>query len=220
MKKKILLCFCLVVSISAMAQHIQYGAAAGVTYYSMKGEATGYLNKALNFTNGIISTRPVTGFYSGGYVTIPVATNFSVEPGLYYSSKGYAITGKYALKGIDILSVNATASLRSSYIEIPVLLKVNFNGLQLFAGPQISYLTSARIKTAVGAAGINLLHTSMDITSQLNHWDAGVTGGIGYQFNNGVRITASYDRGLSKINNGQNIRVYNEGFKLGAGISF
>ena len=106
MKKKILLCFCLVVSISAMAQHIQYGAAAGVTYYSMKGEATGYLNKALNFTNGTISSRPVTGFYSGGYVTVPVATNFSVEPGLYYSSKGYAITGKYALKGIDILSVS------------------------------------------------------------------------------------------------------------------
>lgn len=51
MKKKILLCFCLVVSIASMAQHIQYGVAAGVTYYSIKGEASDNLNKGLNFTN-------------------------------------------------------------------------------------------------------------------------------------------------------------------------
>jgi len=220
MKMKILFCICLVVSVAAFAQRIQYGVGAGVTYFSIRGAATSNLNQALNFTNGIVTTRPVAGFYSGGYATFPVTDNFSVEPGLYYSSKGYAITGKYSVKGIDILSANATANLNTSYIELPLLLKANFNGLLLFAGPQIAYLTSARIKTTAGLAGINLFQSSLDITSQLNKWDAAIIGGIGYQFTNGLRITAAYERGLSKVDAAQNMVSYNEGFKVGAGISF
>jgi hypothetical protein len=60
----------------------------------------------------------------------------------------------------------------------------------------------------------------MDVTNQLNRLDIGVTGGVGYQFSNGLRITGSYERGLSKVDAGQNVRSYNQGFKIGAGISF
>lgn len=221
MKKKILLCSCLVISIASFAQRIQYGIGAGVSSYTIRGAAIGNLNQVLNFTNDIISTKPLTGFYSGGYATIPVATNLSVEPGVYYSTKGYAITGRYTpFKDIGILSANATASLRLSYIEIPILLKVQFNGLQVFAGPQIAYLAKAGIKTTAGLAGINFFHSTMNVTSQFNRWDAAITGGIGYQFTNGIRLTASYDRGLSKVDAGQNVKSYNQGFKVGAGISF
>jgi hypothetical protein len=219
MKKKILLSFSLFLSIASFAQ-IKYGVAAGVSSYSINGNAADNLKQVLSFTNGIVATRPVTGFYGGGYANIPLANNFSVEPGVYYSTKGYALTGAYTIKGIDILTADATAKLNSSYIEMPLLLKGNFNGLQIFAGPQLSYLTNASLNTSAGFAGINLINSKMDVTNQLNRLDIGVTGGMGYQFSNGLRITGSYERGLSKVDAGQNVKSYNQGFKIGAGISF
>jgi hypothetical protein len=59
----------------------------------------------------------------------------------------------------------------------------------------------------------------MNVTDQLKPLDAGITGGIGYQFANGIRISGSYERGLSKVDAGQNIKSYNQGFKIGAGIN-
>jgi opacity protein-like surface antigen len=220
MKKKILLSIALFVSAISFAQQIHFGVGGGITVYNMRGAAAGNLEQVLSFTDGIVSTGPVTGFYSGGYANIPLGNNLSVEPGLYYSTKGYAINGSYSIKGIGILNALASASLHSSYIEMPLLLKADFNGLQVFAGPQLSYLTNATIKTKAGLLGINLYKGSFDVSNQLNRWDAAITAGLGYQFTNGIRITAAYDRGLSKVDAGQNIKSYNQGFKIGAGMSF
>jgi Outer membrane protein beta-barrel domain len=220
MKKKILFSIGLFVSVTSFAQQIHYGVSGGITAYNMRGASTSNLEQVLSFTNGVVSTGPVRGFYGGGYTNIPVGNILSVEPGLYYSLKGYSITSSYSINGIGLLSANATASLRSSYIEMPILLKADFSGLQIFAGPQISYLTNSSIRSGVGLAGINLLHSNFDVTSQLNRWDAGITGGVGYQFTNGIRITGSYERELAKVDAGQNIKSYNQGFKIGAGFNF
>lgn len=220
MKKKILFSMSLFVSIASFAQQIHYGVGAGITSYNMRGAAAGNLNQVLSFTNGLVSTGPVTGFYGGGYANISVGNNLSVEPGLFYSTKGYSVNDAYAVKGINLLSANASASLHSAYIEMPLLLKADFNGLQVFAGPQLSYLTNAKVKTKAGLLGVNLYNGSIDVTNQLNRWDAAITGGVAYQFSNGIRLTASYDRGLSKVDAGQNIKSYNQGFKIGAGMSF
>ncbi|MBC7508911.1 MAG: PorT family protein, partial [Ferruginibacter sp.] len=160
------------------------------------------------------------GFYAGGFANIPVGNNFSVEPGLYYSAKGYEIAGTYSVKGIGLLSARASSRLQSNYIDMPVLLKADFNGLQLFAGPQISYLTKASLLTRAGVLGFNLLNNKIDVTSQLNRWDAVVVAGAGYKFNNGIRLTATYERGLSKVNAGQSLQTYNQGIKIGAAMSF
>lgn len=186
----------------------------------MRGQAVNNLQQLLNFTNNIITTKPVTGFYGGGYTNIPVGSNLSLEPGLYYSTKGYEISGSYSVKDISILTASATARLRTTYIDLPVLLKANFNGLQVFAGPQLSYLANANLNTKAGIAGFNLLNSSMDVTNQFNRWDAAVTGGVGYQFTNGLRFTATYERGLSKVDAGKHTQSYNEGFKMGAAFSF
>jgi hypothetical protein len=220
MKGKILLSLSLFFSIAAAAQKVQYGVAAGVSSYSIKGNAADNLKQVLDFTNGMVTTGPVMGYYAGGFITFPLGNHLSAEPGLYYSTKGYALKGSYTVKGIDILTADASAKLQSAYIEMPLMLKANFNGLQLFAGPQLSYLTNAAVKTSAGIAGFNLFQKSMDITNQMNRWDIGITGGIGYQFVNGLRITAAYDRGLSKVDAGQHVQSHNEGFKIGAGISF
>ena len=142
------------------------------------------------------------------------------ETGLYYSTKGYQLKGSYSVKDISLLSANVTSTLRTGYIDMPLLLKANFNGLQVFAGPQLSYLTSANLNTSASVAFFDLLNSRTDVTNTFNKWDAAVTGGIGYQFSNGVRLTAAYERGLMKADAARNTQLYNQGFSIGAGFSF
>jgi len=221
MKNKILLFFSLVISASSFAQtKTSLGVRAGILSSGFRGNTVNSLNNLLDFSNGGITTVDHTGFFGGIYASVPVGGVISIEPGLYYSQKGYDINGALNLKGLDFLGANAKAKLQMQYIDIPVLLKANLGGLQLFAGPQFSYLSKADLHTTAGALGINVLNSSMDATNQFNRWDAGVTAGIGYQFSNGINLMASYDYGLSKIDANRNTSTYNRAIRLGLGISF
>ena len=86
---------------ASFAQRITYGASAGVAVYNMRGDAINNIKQLLDFTNDIVTAKPVTGFYGGGYTNIPLMNNLSVEPGLYYSQKGYEVGGSYTLKDIE-----------------------------------------------------------------------------------------------------------------------
>jgi hypothetical protein len=148
-----------------------------------------------------------------------MSSNLSFEPGIYYSLKGYQLNGAIGLKGMDFLGANAKALLQSQYVDAPILLKGNFAGFQIFAGPQISYLAQSNLKTSAGVLGVNLLNKTVDVTSAFNRWDVGLTGGIGYQFANGLSLSASYDYGLSKVDVHQSVNAFNRAIKVGIGIS-
>ena len=221
MRRKILLICSLAFSTIIFAQSTpSFGIRAGLSSARMSGEAANNLNDLLDFTNGGITTSNHTGFFGGGYVNIPLTSQFSVEPALYYTQKGYELRGELNVKGLDFLGANANAKLTSNYIDLPVLLKGNFNGFQVFAGPQISYLAKSDLRTTAGILGFNLLNKTMDATEQFNRWDAAVTGGVGYQFSNGLNISAAYDHGLSRADKNKNMEAYNRAFKVGLGISF
>ena len=221
MRKKILLFCSLAFSTIIFAQTSpSFGVRAGLSSAKMSGDAANNLNDLLDFTNGGVTTNSHTGFFGGGYVNIPLTGQLSVEPALYYTQKGYELRGELNVKGLDFLGANAKAKLTSSYIDLPILLKGNFSGFQVFAGPQISYLAKADLRTTAGLLGFNLLNKTMDATEQFNRWDAGITGGVGYQFANGLNISAAYDHGLSRADKNQNMEAYNRSFKVGLGISF
>lgn len=221
MKKQILLFCSFAFSAIIFAQTSpSFGIRAGVSSARMSGDAANNLNKLLDFAQGNITTGNHSGFFGGGYVNIPLTNQFSVEPAIYYTQKGYELRGALNIKGLDFLSANAKAKLTSSYIDMPLLVKGTFGGFQVFAGPQISYLTKANLRTTAGVLGFNLLNKTMDATEQFNRWDAGITGGIGYQFSNGLNITAAYDHGLSRADKNRNMEAYNRAFKVGLGISF
>jgi hypothetical protein len=221
MKRQSLLFAALIVSTLAMAQAKPgFGIRAGISSSTMKGDAVNSLNNLLDFSNGMITTGNRTGVFAGGYVSIPLGGAFSVEPAAYYAQKGYEMTGELTLKGLDFLGANAKAILTTHYIDMPVVLKADLVGFQLFAGPQVSYLDKADLKTTAGVLGFNLLNKTMDATDQFNRLDAGFTGGIGYKFSNGVNITAAYDHGLTKTDANRNMDAYNRSFKVGVGFSF
>jgi hypothetical protein len=221
MKKHILLLGSIVISTLTFAQvNISGGVRAGLSYSGMQGDAINSLNKLLDFADGMVTAGNRTGFFAGTYATIPVSNIISLEPALYYSQKGYEIKGALNVKGAEFLTANAKAQLQSHYIDMPVLLKANISGLQLFAGPQVSYLMQADLKTTAGVLGFNLLNSKMDATQQFNRWDVGLTGGIGYQFTNGINVMVAYDHGLSKADANKNFDSYNRSFKAGIGLSF
>ena len=219
MKNKILLLIAIITSTFSFAQTPSFGVKAGVTFSGMHGDVVDNFKNLLDFTDGRVTTKDYTGFFAGGFATLPLSESISIEPGVYYSQKGYELNGALNVKGLDFLNAGAKAVLQSQYIDVPVLLKANLGGFQLFAGPQISYLARADLKTTAGILGINLLNKTIDATSQFNRWNAGVTGGIGYQFPNGISLTASYDYGLSRADANQNINAYNHAIKLGIGIN-
>lgn len=196
-----------------------FGVRAGLVSSSIRGEAASNLSDLLEFANGMITTNSRTGFYAGAYASIPLTEGMSVEPGLFYSEKGYELNGDLTIKGAGFLGANAKAKLQSQYLDIPIVLKADLgSGIQIFAGPQFSYLMKADLNTTAGLLGINLLNNKMDVTEQFNRWDAAVTMGAGYKLSNGINITASYDYGLSKIDKNQNTKAYNNAIKIGIGI--
>ncbi len=221
MKKKILLLISIAISTITIAQlQPSFGVRAGLSSSTMRGDAVNSLSNVLDFTNGMITTGSRTGFFAGGYAAIPLGDVMSLEPALYYSQKGYELKGALNVKGMDFLGANAKARLNAQYIDMPVLLKANINGFQVFTGPQVSYLMDAGLRTTAGVFGINLLNTKLDATNQFNRLDAGVTGGIGYQFANGLNVMASYDHGLTRVDANRNLNSYNRSFKVGLGMSF
>lgn len=221
MKKQLLLSTAIFISTFAMAQvKPSFGIRGGLSSAVIRGDAASNLNKLLDFTDGMFTTGNRTGFFAGTYAAIPLGANVTLEPALYYTQKGYALKGNLAMKAVDFLGAGVHARLNTHYIDLPVLAKANFSGFQVFAGPQISYLAQADLKTTAGVLGLNLLNKKMDATAQFNRWDAGLTGGIGYQFANGMNVAASYDHGLSKVDANKNMNSYNRSFKIGVGFSF
>ena len=221
MKKQILSLITIVISSVTIAQVTpSFGVRAGLTSSTLEGDAIANLQSLLDFSAGKVTTASHTGFFAGTYATIPIDDMLSVEPAIYYSQKGYELNGQLNVKGLEFVGANAKAKLNSNYLDIPVLLKANIDGFQLFAGPQLSYLMQADLQTNAGVLGINLLKNKLDATSQFNRWDMGVTGGVGYKFTSGLNVMASYDYGLSKADAGKNLKSYNRSFKIGVGMSF
>lgn len=206
-------------SVAAMAQStVSVGVRAGVTNASVEGDAAESMQNLINYTGGAVSTQNKNGFYAGGFVSIPVSEQFSIEPGITYAQKGYTLRGQFGIDETELVS--AKSELTLGYIELPVLAKANFSGFQLFAGPQVSYLANADLDTRAGALGFNFIKDKRDVKSQFNDLDVSLTGGVGYQFTNGLRLEASYDHGLSRINSGQSLEAYNRAFKVGVGFKF
>ena len=221
MKKQIILLFALATSFAALSQNkVAVGVKAGINNSSFKGDAAKSLNGILENTNGIVTTQGKTAFFGGLYADIPLGGNFSFEPGVQYAQKGYDIKGSYDIKNLDFLALNAKASLISNYIDMPVLLKANIEGLQIFAGPQFSYLVNSNLRTTAGALGYNILNRDIDVTDQFNRWDINATAGLGYAFNKNFAIQAAYDYGLTKPDKNKNVNANIQTLKVGLAYSF
>jgi len=222
MKRKIFFAiFSTFLLISVANAQITYGIRSGVNFTKWQGDDLQIIEDLLDMTDGYVITKGKTGFHIGGYVNIPISETFSFEPGLAYSKKGYSINGDFQIPVLKYLGINAGARVQSHYIDIPLVLKANVvKGLNVYAGPQVSYLARSTLNAKLGVLGISLFNRGIGITGRFNKVDLGLTGGIGYAFENGLNIQAGYDYGLSKLDKNDNYEAYNHVVKVSLGYTF
>ena len=200
---------------------ISYGLRSGVNFSKWEGDDLQVIEDLLDKTDGYLVTKGTKGFHVGGYVHIPISEVFSFEPGLQYSKKGYSIKGDFQIPVLKYLGINARAQVQSHYIDIPLVLKANVvKGLQVYAGPQVSYLVRSSLNAKLGILGISIFNKGFGITQRFNKIDIGLTGGVGYEFDNGLNIQAGYDYGLSKLDKNDNYAAYNRVVKISMGFTF
>jgi hypothetical protein len=174
----------------ANAQDVKFGVKGG-------------LNVA-NFSGDIEDSSALTGFHVGGFAEIKISEKFAIQPELLFSAQGADGDG---------------GNFSLSYINVPVMAKFYVaDKFNLEAGPQIGFLTSAKVKTQ---------GMSIDAKELFNSTDFGMNFGAGYDFTENLSVGARYNVGISKLFSeefenalGSDVTVHNSVFSVSLGYKF
>jgi hypothetical protein len=198
------------------------------------GARVGYQLSNIYTTEGLGAIAPnflnIDEVNVGLVVEIPVTSNFSFQPELAFTTKGFGLKQGFdaALLGVN-LPVSARAETRIRYVEMPLLAKYKFgqDALQAYvaAGPTLSYAQSGKIDTRanllvevdLGSIPINLDNINYE------RFDLGATVGVGLQYDFGPVVAfadARYNRGFSELYNIPlvNEKVRNTGYGFNFGV--
>ena len=212
--KKLLLSFGAVVLLAAGAQaQTSYGLKAGVNL----GKYSNQTEEAKDYQKNNVS------FYVSGFADIPVAPQFSIQPGVSLQGKG----AKYEATGDN---VSGTSSTNTMSVEIPVnavyYIPAGTGNVFLGAGPYVGFNISGKTK-AEGALGGVEGSVDRDLkfsgdNKDMNLIDAGVNFLGGYKFGNGLLINAGYGLGLSNLSPSDNSdnKFSNRVLSFGLGFQF
>ncbi|SNC77496.1 Outer membrane protein beta-barrel domain-containing protein [Hymenobacter gelipurpurascens] len=167
MKKSFLL-FLLVagVATASQAQNVRVGLKGGASLTNFAGDDAALKGNKVGFHGGLLAN-------------IGVNDAFSVQPELLYSQKG----SKYTLNGTDVIN-------KFDYIDLPIMFRINADGLFFEVGPQLGFLSSAKQK--IGSV-------TTDIKDAYNTVDFGYAAGLGYQSASGPGIGLRYNGGITNI---------------------
>ncbi len=213
--KKLLLSFGAVVLLAAGAQaQTSYGLKAGVNLGKYSNPSD--LQKDYQKNN--------VSFYVTGFADIPVAPQFSIQPGVSLQGKG----AKYEYNGNNL---DGSTTRNTMSVEIPVnavyYIPAGTGNVFLGAGPYVGFNISGKDKVkgnvgewASGEGDYDLSFSGDD--KDMNLIDAGVNFLGGYKFGNGLLINAGYGLGLSNLNPSDNSdnKFSNRVLSFGLGFQF
>ncbi|MDB5235587.1 MAG: hypothetical protein JWR44_2580 [Hymenobacter sp.] len=201
---------------------VRFGFRGGLNVSDIQGDAVKTFTDLAGYApDGAITKQMRPGFYAGLYATLPLGASFAIEPGISYSEKGTVLRGTLTFPALDFLNANVTGTARLAYIDVPVLAKAYLTpGLYLYAGPQASFLVSGNARVEAGALGFTAYKQDFDISNQLRKVDFAAVGGLGYQFENGLGLSAGYDYGLTSLDTNNRFDAQNRTIKVGLNYSF
>lgn len=159
------------------------------------------------------NTDMKAGFNAGITLDINLIQGLAFTPELLYSTKGYKMTSSIG-----------EFTQTTNFIDVPILASINLggSGLNLVAGPQVSFLLSTNNKFESGFGTVEREIVEDDADRFKKSLVGGVIG-FRYDVNNQFDIHGRYSLDFQKNNeNGssQTPEYKNQVFALGLGIKF
>jgi hypothetical protein len=162
--------------------------------------------------NNNFETDYLTGFHAGVTVDIKLLENLAFTPELLYSTKGYKLTSGFG-----------EFTQTTHFIDLPILASFRLGGgLNLVAGPQVSFLLSTDNKFENGFATAQ----QTIVEDESDRFKKSLVGGVvgfRYDFNNQFGINGRYALDFQKNNeNGSTTtpEFKNQVFSVGLGVKF
>jgi hypothetical protein len=173
MKKTVfLLLFTLATFVAAQAQMPKLGLRAGANLSSFEGDDTGGLESMWGFHGGLTGNIPITEDF------------FSIQPELLFSKKGAE-------------SKNDNVKYKISYIDVPILARINAGPIYFEGGPQASFRIGGDIE--VGGTNVD------DDLGQFKATSFGYAAGLGFGSTPlGLSLGVRYNGDISKLNDDDN----------------
>jgi hypothetical protein len=190
-----------------------FGVRAGVNFQNLNGEAA----------NGDdLENKLKTGFHAGVNAEIPVGTDFYLQPGLLFSTKGAKFEG-------------SDTKLNLSYLELPINFiykpALGTGRLVMGFGPYVGYALGGQIKPENGddvdiefENEITVVQANSG-TPYFKRFDAGANLLFGYEFANKFSVQLNAGLGLVNINPDiesldTDAKTKNTGFGVSVGYRF
>lgn len=204
MKRVIILALGLFLAGAVHAQSpIRFGVKAGLNLPDIiKGDGNNDFDTKLN-----------PGFNAGITVDIPLITGLAFTPELLYATKGYKAETTFG----DFTQT-------THFIDVPILASINLggSGLNLVAGPQVSFLLSTKNKFESGVGTVE----QEIIEDKSDRFKKSLVGGlIGFRYdvNDRVDIHGRYALDFQKNNEDgtrETPEYRNQVFSVGLGLKF
>ncbi|QIX62095.1 PorT family protein [Hymenobacter sp. BT18] len=142
--------------------------------------------------------------------TIPLSSTgvFTVAPELSFSRKGYRMTNtSLTTTGLEAGESQRVLLMkrRLNYLELPLAFRVNTNGgLYFELGPQVSYLIGSQTETETtrtfaDGREATTTNSTASSTSDVQAFDFGAIGGMGFQHRSGLTMGLRYSRGFKTV---------------------
>ena len=200
---------------------VRFGFRAGLNVADVQGDALTSFRGLTDLAPGAITHRMRPGFSAGVYATLPLGPGFAIEPGLAYSEKGAVLQATVPVPALEFLNTRLTGTARLAYVDVPVLVKAFITpGFYLYAGPQVSFLVSGVARAEASVLGFSAYKQDFDVAGQLRKVDYAAVGGLGYQLDNGLGVSAGYEYGLASFDAGNRFKAQNRVIKAGLNYSF
>ncbi|SFC85984.1 porin family protein [Flavobacterium phragmitis] len=154
------------------------------TEFGVKG---GFNMSNLTKDDNVDDNNILYGFNAGLYATLPISDFVAIQPEILFTTKGTEYEYNNAFG-------SGNTKFKLNYIEVPLLVRVNVTkNFNIHAGGYASYLVSSKV-TGSGSIDFN---EDID-TDDLAKFDAGVSAGIGVDFNP-ISIGLRYNYGLTTV---------------------
>ncbi|MDB5029730.1 MAG: PorT family protein [Mucilaginibacter sp.] len=203
-----MLLICMAGSLSlSVAQSVKLSVNAGLNLSSYSGSELMWGSGTSNVT-----TSALTGFHAGIVAGVDVA-QFSIQPGLLYTTKGsnyVATTNEVSTGGSYTNTTTDKQTLNYLQLPVNVLYNIPVTGLgKLFigGGPYAARLlsgkddftsTATQIGTPTNIVGSGVV-SSGNGADNIKKLDYGANALVGIAFKNKISFSAGYDYGLAKL---------------------